>query len=260
MQVGGSLLRSTPQFSCPNRNSVSFRCSGLIATAICLYSLSCTSGNCLILHSLIRVSDCSKKVAWLMALGALTMHSITFVFTCIAIKQVLDGISFARMGSFEICALMETPSSFLGAFAPAVALDCYSFALLLLNALSRPRNTSQRLLRMLLKDGLVYFLVCLSKNQIPGCILLEILNEIKATRILNIIMSTAVPTALVFVSWGIGFDLNAAVTARLYLRMCETDFSPNSGYGSDSDVDGESSISSFIDSLSDEGGLMEIKD
>ncbi len=85
-------------------------------------------------------------------------------------------------------------------------------------------------------------------------------------------------TALVFVSWGwvrsipiqkyrtdggflqtlfsIGFNLNAAVTARLYLRMCETDFLPNSEYASpDADHDERSTISSFFDSISDEGEM-----
>ena len=101
-----------------------------------------------------------------------------------------DSIGFANLSGFVACALPKTPSSFLGAFIPAVripiemdhliayseppqaVLDCYAFALLLGNALSRPRSASQHLLDMLLRDGLVYFLVRLrprSRKQLADC-------------------------------------------------------------------------------------------
>lgn len=41
--------------------------------------------------------------------------------------------------------------------------DIYSFLLLLGNALSRPRAVSERLMRILINDGLVTFLVSLHK-------------------------------------------------------------------------------------------------
>jgi len=223
----------------PNMTSNASWCADLFTSVIVLYFVTCTCGNSLTLHTLTRVSECSRKVGWMIALGYISMHSITFVFTGIAIKQVRDGITFVSHDGFMTCALSQTPFSFLGAFVPAAALDCYTFALIIMNALSRPRSTSQRLLNMLLKDGMAYFLICLS------------------TRVLNIIMSSAAPTALVFVSWGIGFNLNAAVTARLYLRMCETDFLPNSEYAvPDADHDERSTISSFFDSISDEGEMV----
>lgn len=41
-----------------------------------------------------------------------------------------------------------------------VIFDVFAFAMLVINALSRPRHESERLLRMLYSDGVVFFLVC----------------------------------------------------------------------------------------------------
>lgn len=42
-----------------------------------------------------------------------------------------------------------------------VIFDVFAFAMLVINALSRPRHESERLLRMLYSDGVVFFLVCI---------------------------------------------------------------------------------------------------
>ncbi len=194
------------------------RCADLFTSVIVLYFVTCTCGNSkslsytfepyselpyshlggLTLHTLMRVSECSKKVGWMIALGYISMHSITFVFTGIAIKQVrgkdssfntsallntcLEQMAYhlwARMGlwpvryrkrlspslehssrQWEFFSLrLPTKTEFCFGCLLQAALDCYTFALIIMNALSRPRSTSQRLLNMLLKDGLVYFLV-----------------------------------------------------------------------------------------------------
>lgn len=74
---------------------------------------------------------------------------------------------------------MEMPLLYLGSWAPAViltvhsssqhytnsnalnkaAFDVFVFLLLLLNALSRPRGESERLLKVLYGDGILFFLV-----------------------------------------------------------------------------------------------------
>jgi len=217
----------------PNGSDSSSWCFGVLTAVMGLYVVTCSCGNGLILHSLIRVWQCSGKVAWMMVIGFVLMHTVTLGFAGLAVKQVKDNISFTKV-SFISCVLPQTPSSFLGAFIPAAILDCYAFALLLGNALSRPRNSSQRLLDMLLKDGIIYFLICFG------------------TKAISIGITSAAPTALIFVSWGFGFDLNAAATARLYLRMCETEFLPTDTVA-DKEDDDRSSYSSFIESISDEG-------
>ncbi|KLO13141.1 hypothetical protein SCHPADRAFT_940612 [Schizopora paradoxa] len=194
----------------------------------------------LILRSLLRVWGCTGRLAWMMGIGYALTHSVIVAFAGLAIKQVDDNIAFANLLGFIACALPKTPNSFLGAFIPAAVLDCYAFGLLLGNALSRPRSASQHLLDMLLRDGLVYFLICF------------------LTKTINIAVTAGAPTALVFVSWGFGFDLGAVATARLYLRMCESDFLPNNA-SEVYETDNRSSYASFIDSIVDEGELVSRK-
>ncbi|KLO13129.1 hypothetical protein SCHPADRAFT_940603 [Schizopora paradoxa] len=214
------------------------QCMGLLTTVVALYTITCTCGNGLILRSLVRIWECSGRVAWMLAIGFILAHTVVLGFAGLAIKQARDNLIFVDETGLVVCALEKTPFSFIGAFVPAAVLDVYAFALLLLNALSRPRSSTQRLLDILLKDGLIYFMIC-------AC-----------TKFLSAIVISAAPTALIFLTVAFGFNLNAVATARLFLRICENDYYylPELGRSLN---DGSSS---FIESISGTSELSSSKD
>ncbi|KLO04276.1 hypothetical protein SCHPADRAFT_1003346 [Schizopora paradoxa] len=221
----------------PNRLFDISTCLGLLSSVMSMYVITCACGNGLILHALVRIWECPKRVAWLLATGFVILHATVLAFAVLSIKQVFEYLQFED--NTNVCSLQRTPFSVLGAFVPAAVLDGYAFLLLFLNALSRPRSASQRLLDMLLKDGLVYFLVCFG------------------TKVLSIITISAAPTALIFLSLGFGFDMNAMAAARLYLRICEKDYRALQTSKCFSIVVEEdcSSFPSFTDSTSDSSNM-----
>ena len=94
-----------------------------------------------------------------MATGYLLLHALTIVFLAFAVGELKKNENFTRFGGIMVCFAAVNPGAFKGVYIPAVVLDIYAFVLLLVNALSKPRTSGQKLLDLLWSDGLVFFLV-----------------------------------------------------------------------------------------------------
>jgi len=149
-------------------------CRNAAAAIIAADSAIETLGNGIILYELIYLWGTTGIVAWLMASGFIILHSATVVSVIVGLVQIKNSFHFIDFGGvIRVCSATFTPSAFKGIYIPAVALDIYSFALLFLNVLSRPRATSQNLMDLLLGDGLVFFLTTLSMRTM--CLFINIL-------------------------------------------------------------------------------------
>jgi len=101
-------------------------------------------------------------------------------------------------------------------------LDVYSFPLLLGNALSRPRAVSERLMNILVNDGLISFLTILDKIRVACFSRTTILMHFSAWRLTGIILITTTPASFwPYGTLGVGSAIATAVISRLFLELQE---------------------------------------
>lgn len=85
------------------------------------------------------------------------------VTICAFVGSNTDDLSFVTLSPLGIpirfCGVSGSSRFFLGVWITCVAFDVSAFALLLINALAKPRGESERLLGILYRDGVVFFLV-----------------------------------------------------------------------------------------------------
>ena len=162
----------------------------------------------IVLYELIVVWATRKRVAILMATGFVLLHSATIVSLGIAVKQIRQGMGFVHIPTtvLRTCFATVNPTAFKGVYIPAgeflrqallrsisragqVALDIYAFVLLLINALSRPRSASQRLLDLLWGDGALFFLVRYSIHSFCGRFLIVDFGHATLCRLLSVSLS-----------------------------------------------------------------------
>jgi len=160
-------------------------------------------GNGLVLYQLIRLWNCGKSFGWLMALGFILTNAVTIVCSILTVISVKadDGVVFTAVEGIRTCDVLVNPKFIVGCYIPGVVLELYSFSLLILNAISRPRAATQKLVSLLYKDGLVFFMVTLS------------------TRLLNLVLNIKAPTSLAVLGISFGASLYSVSIARLHLRM-----------------------------------------
>ncbi|KLO16821.1 hypothetical protein SCHPADRAFT_193780 [Schizopora paradoxa] len=160
-------------------------------------------GSGLVLFQLIRLWSCGKGFGLLIALGWILTNIVTVVCSVLITITLKDnhGVAFFNFLVVKACDILSKPRLIVGCYIPAVVLEVYSFALLCLNTASRPRAATQRLVSLLYKDGVVFFLVTLS------------------TRLLNLILNISAPTSLAVLGISFGASLYSVSVARLHLRM-----------------------------------------
>ncbi|KAL5518323.1 hypothetical protein ACEPAH_5 [Sanghuangporus vaninii] len=172
-----------------------------------------TIGNGIVLYELICLWGTNKRVACLMAAGFIILHSATVVSLGIAVVQLRKNLHFFRLNNVvRTCYATVNPPAFKGVYIPAVALDVYAFILLLLNALSRPRSSSQKLLDLLWSDGAIFFF----SSQL---VLSSLTDGIIAMRAMCLIINVAAPPSLSVLGLSFASAMVATAVSRLYLRL-----------------------------------------
>ncbi|KAL5495945.1 hypothetical protein ACEPAI_1409 [Sanghuangporus weigelae] len=161
-----------------------------------------TIGNGIVLYELICLWGTNKRVACFMAAGFIVLHSATIVSLGIAVVELRQNMWFAPLTeTLRTCFATANPTAFKGVYIPAVVLDVYAFLLLLLNALSRPRSSSQKLLDLLWSDGAVFFLTTFSM------------------RMMCLIINITAPPSLSVLGLSFASAMVSTAVSRLYLRL-----------------------------------------
>ncbi|EJD04690.1 uncharacterized protein FOMMEDRAFT_27033 [Fomitiporia mediterranea MF3/22] len=85
----------------------------------------------------------------------------SFIINCtlVATFTFADTVKIAGTRNFMACVITEMPILFLGSWIPCALFDTVAFILLLLNALSRPRQADAHLMKVLYIDGIIFFLI-----------------------------------------------------------------------------------------------------
>ncbi|KAI5119019.1 hypothetical protein M0805_001878 [Coniferiporia weirii] len=160
-----------------------------------------TLGNGIVLYELIKLWGSKKRIACLMAAGFILVHSATIASLGLVIVQMRHHLTFVRFDDVRTCFSSVNPSAFKGVYIPAVVLDIYAFVLLLFNALSRPRSSSQKLLDLLWGDGAIFFLTTFSM------------------RMMCLIINVVAPPSLAVLGLSFASAMVASAVSRLYLRL-----------------------------------------
>ncbi|KAH8109584.1 hypothetical protein DFH11DRAFT_1627081, partial [Phellopilus nigrolimitatus] len=119
-------------------------------------------GSGIVLYRLYLLWDFGRLNTYILVGAFISMKAVTFTSAIAASIHVRDSIHFQKIELVQFCDIERTSALFYGVWVPGAVSDAFSFFLLLLNALSRPRTESERLLGILYSDGIVYFLTTFS--------------------------------------------------------------------------------------------------
>ncbi|KAL5495937.1 hypothetical protein ACEPAI_1401 [Sanghuangporus weigelae] len=171
-----------------------------------------TIGNGIVLYELICLWGTNKRVARLMAAGFIILHSVTIIPLGTAVIQLRKNLHFFRLNDvFRACYATGNPPAFKSIYIPVIALDIYAFILLLLNALSRPRSSSQKLLDLLRSGPITFFSFQL--------VLSSLTDGITAMRAMCLIINVVPPSSLSAQGFSSASVIVATAVSRLYLRL-----------------------------------------
>ncbi|KLO12055.1 hypothetical protein SCHPADRAFT_998432 [Schizopora paradoxa] len=188
----------------PNEDFTSNRCNGITSMIFVMDILLAACGDGLVVYMICSSWNWRRDVTWILCSSIIVLYSAAIAFAGQTLSILLNekDILFADFGFVRTCFVSSVPSSYVRAFILYASMDLFTLASFTLNALSRPRNASQRLFDVLIKDGISFLMVSFS---------------LKLATILVIRVSDA-PISIMFPVFSI--TLVSAATSRLYLRFC----------------------------------------
>ncbi|KLO12058.1 hypothetical protein SCHPADRAFT_941547 [Schizopora paradoxa] len=165
----------------------------------------------LVIYVLCWMWNWRKDISWMLIMGFATITCINVTFIAIAISQFYNITFFLELGVIRTCYVSKIPQYYIRTFICSpqsndkllkAAMDCYALFFLTMNALSRPRLTSQGILKVLLRDGLQFLLVTLTM------------------KLTNVITTATTPVAIALFVPTLGLAVNSTATSRFYVQMC----------------------------------------
>ncbi|KAI5116334.1 hypothetical protein M0805_002579 [Coniferiporia weirii] len=137
------------------------RCKSAISATGKLDAFVEVVGSCIVLQRLYLLWDFERRITLLLVSGTIMLKMLSFSFAIAATAQIDDSVIFAAGSppSVQSCAISKIPFLYLVSWA---SWDLFAFSLFFLNALSRPRTESQKLLDIIYRDGMLYFLTTLA--------------------------------------------------------------------------------------------------
>lgn len=161
-------------------------------------------GDGLVVYVICSSWNWRRDVTYFLCSAVIIGFGASVIFVGQSIFHLLDNkdIAVINLEVVQTCNISNVPSSFIKLFIVYALMDLLSLVFFVLNALSRPRNASQRLTDILVKDGITFLVVSLI---------------LKLSTVLVIAKAPA-PIALTFPVFSI--TLISTATARFYLRFC----------------------------------------
>ncbi|KAL5521009.1 hypothetical protein ACEPAG_8931 [Sanghuangporus baumii] len=196
------------------------RCQGsavfIFSIDVIVEVLSCG----VVLHQLFQLWQFSPVISRIVLVSFFFSKVVLFAFAASAIVLIKKYVTFVSVGNVRSCGITGSSRLFLGVWITCVTFDVLAFALLLLNALSKPRSESQRLLNILYEDGIIFFLTIFSMSWYFGFVFVLIINIIiKAMRSMNLIISAAAPPSLIILGIVFSASMVSTVVSRSFLRL-----------------------------------------
>jgi len=179
------------------------------AAVILLHIVTSACGDGLVLYIGCRAWSWRSGVIRILVITFIIIYGIDLSFSVRAIHDVIDkhAVVYLNIGdALSTCFAIRTPSGFPEMFGVVALLDVYSFIFLSVNPLARPRNVSESYFRMLLKDGILFFLTSL------------------ITKLANVVIILKVAPPFALLGTCLGLTLSSLVASRLYIRTCEANY------------------------------------
>ncbi|KAL5505060.1 hypothetical protein ACEPAH_7723 [Sanghuangporus vaninii] len=177
------------------------RCQGSAVFIFCIDIIVEVLSCGVVLHQLFQLWQFSHIISRIVLVSFFFSKVVLFAFAASAIVLIKKYITFVSVGNVRSCGITGSSRLFLGVWITCVTFDVFAFALLLLNALSKPRSESQRLLNILYEDGIIFFLT------------------IFTMRSMNLIISAAAPPSLIILGIVFSASMVSTVVSRSFLRL-----------------------------------------
>ncbi|PAV17999.1 hypothetical protein PNOK_0648500 [Pyrrhoderma noxium] len=157
-----------------------------------------------VLHRLFELWNFGPIVSKIVLVTFFASKVLLFAFAGSSIFLIKRNVHFFTVNeNIRFCGVVDSSRLFLGVWITCVTFDVFAFSLLLLNALSRPRNESQRLLGILYKDGIIFFLTIFAT----------------VMRSLNLIISAVAPPSMITLGIVFSASMVSTVVSRSFLRL-----------------------------------------
>jgi len=179
-------------------------CSASGAVVVTMHLLLSMSGDGLVVYVLCRYWNWKLPVTIMLAAGMMVAGAGISVFLGLFIRELTlkEIVVVQSFGSIKACTTTHVPMDLKMAFFLYIAMDFYSMGFFILNALSRPRNVTQKLVDMLLKDGLIFFVMTL------------------VTKLASVVVVAKAQTAYAMSFPVFAMTLISVSTCRLFLTYC----------------------------------------
>ncbi|KAL5483603.1 hypothetical protein ACEPAI_8835 [Sanghuangporus weigelae] len=177
------------------------RCQGSAVFIFCIDVIVEVLSCGVVLHQLFQLWQFSRIISRIVLVSFFFSKVVLFTFAASAIVLIKKYVTFVSVGNVRSCGITGSSRLFLGVWITCVTFDVFAFVLLLLNALSKPRSESQRLLNILYEDGIIFFLT------------------IFTMRSMNLIISAAAPPSLIILGIVFSASMVSTVVSRSFLRL-----------------------------------------
>ncbi|KAF8532581.1 hypothetical protein JB92DRAFT_2841423 [Gautieria morchelliformis] len=174
-------------------------CNCVLITGCFVGLVSMSVSNSLILLKVRTLWDGKKNIVAATRAVFLVSQTGVMVAMGFAAFEVLSNHVIAFNPPLGMCIMTKTPASWKGVWAVTILFDLFTFIMVGLNALSRPRGTHTLLMKVLYRDGLFFFLVSL--------------------RLLNLVMAVSSDPSRVMLGVCLIWSLVTTLVSRMIMNL-----------------------------------------
>lgn len=177
-------------------------------TAILVFTVDITVetvGCAIVIYRLHKLWNCKTNMTRALLINFIICKTIIITFAGVVIAELSEKLIFIQFENVRVCFTSVALRLDLGVWITALLFDILAFTLLFVNAMARPRLESQRLLKLLYQDGMVFFLTTFSM------------------RIFNLVMSSLNSPSLFYLGFIFSGATLTMATSRVFLNLFSID-------------------------------------
>ncbi|KIJ37083.1 hypothetical protein M422DRAFT_69494 [Sphaerobolus stellatus SS14] len=183
-------------------------CRGWIMTVFSIAGLSLSVSQWLVLLKLWKLWGAQSKVIYTTLAGYFILQAGSITWIILNAREALPLIHFFH--TTRMCGLTDRPQLLRGLYAWLLFFEIVAYVMVCYNALSRPRGFDDQLLRILIRDGILFFMATVTM------------------RVLNLIMAVIdLPTQIFLGIYGI-WGILLTIVSRMILDTRQAEYDRDS--------------------------------
>ncbi|KAF8520681.1 hypothetical protein JB92DRAFT_2894339 [Gautieria morchelliformis] len=176
-------------------------CNGVLITVCFVGLVSMSVSNSLILLKVRKLWDGKENIVMATRAAFLISQTGVLVAMGFAAFEVLSNNLITFNSLLGMCLVTKSPASWKGIWAVTILFDLFTFIMVGLNTLSRPRGTHTLLMRVLYRDGLFFFLA------------------VSSLRLLNLVMAVSSDPSRVMLGVCLIWSLVTTLVSRMIMNL-----------------------------------------